>query len=244
MALKPQDNEAFIREVDEALRQEQLTSFWTRWGRWLIVLVVLGIAAFGGWLWWDHQARQKAGERGEQLAVTLDAIEEGDRAAAIKQADALAAADQPGYRAAAMLLKAAIALEGDDTQAAIAQYKAITADAELAQPYRDLALIRQTALEFDTLQPQQVVDRLKPLAVEGNPWFGSAGEMVAIAYMKMGKPDLAGPMFGAMSKDKGVPESIRTRAVQMAGLLGVDAVRTDSEELTGEPAGSGDDAGE
>src|SRR3546814_18615749 len=77
-----------------------------------------------------------------------------------------------------------------------------------------------------TLQPQQVVDRLKPLAVEGAPWFGSAGELVAIAYMKMRKPDLAGPLFAAMAKDKDVPQSIRSRARQMAGLLGVDAVET------------------
>src|SRR3546814_21032509 len=96
-------------------------------------------------------------------------------------------------------------------------------DTRLAPPFRDLALIRQTALEFDTLKPQEVVDRLKPLATEGNPWFGSAGEMVAIAYMKMRKPELSGPLFAAMSKDRSVPETIRTRAVQMAGLLGVDA---------------------
>jgi hypothetical protein len=102
-------------------------------------------------------------------------------------------------------------------------------DSSLDQPYRDLALIRQTTLEFEALQPQQVVDRLKPLAVEGAPWFGSAGEMVAIAYMKMRKPDLAGPLFAAMAKDASVPQSIRSRARQMAGLLGIDAVETPAE---------------
>ena len=29
--------------------------------------------------------------------------------------------------------------------------------------------------------PQRVIDRLKPLATPGNPWFGSAGELVAMA---------------------------------------------------------------
>lgn len=244
MAVTPQDNEAFFREVDDALRQDQLTSFWTRYGRWLIALVVIGLIAFGGWLWWNHEAEQKSGEQGEELAKTFDALGTGDKAEAAKQADALAAADQPGYRAAALLIKAALALEGGDNKAAIAQYKAIAADDKLGQPYRDLALVRQTALEFDQMQPQQVVDRLKPLAVEGGPWFGSAGEMVAIAYMKMRKPELAGPLFAAMSKDKGVPESLRTRAVQMAGLLGVDAVRTDRNEMAGAPAGGGVDEGE
>src|SRR3546814_342703 len=158
-----------------------------RYGIWLLALIVLTLVAFGGWLWWNHQAEQKAGERSEQLSKTLNTLQAGDKAAAAKQANALAEAKQPGYRAAALLIKAALALEGGDNKAAIAQYKAIAADTRLAPPFRDLALIRQTALEFDTLKPQEVVDRLKPLATEGNPWFGSAGGMVAIAYMKMRK---------------------------------------------------------
>jgi hypothetical protein len=109
----------------------------------------------------------------------------------------------------------------------------MAADSSLDQPYRDLALIRQTTIEFDALKPQQVVDRLKPLAVEGAPWFGSAGELVAIAYMKMRKPELAGPMFAAMAKDENVPQSIRSRARQMAGLLGIDAVETPAEPVQG-----------
>lgn len=241
MALTPQDNEAFFREVDDALRQDQLTSFWTCYGRWLIALVVVGLLAFGGWLYWNHRSEQKAGETGEEYSRLLDTLRAGDKAQATKQANALANADQPGYRASALLIQAAMAVESSDSKAAIAQYKAIAADETLAKPYRDLALVRQTALEFDALEPQQVIDRLKPLAAEGNPWFGSAGEMVAIAYMKLRRPELAGPLFAAMAKDRKVPETIRTRAVQMAGLLGVDAVKTDRNGQAGAPAGGGDE---
>ena len=66
--------------------------------------------------------------------------------------------------------------------------------------------------------------RLKALAVPGNPWFGSAGELVGMAYLKQGKPDLAGPLFASISRDKDTPETLRRRARQLAGLLGVDAI--------------------
>ena len=66
--------------------------------------------------------------------------------------------------------------------------------------------------------------RLSHLAVPGNPWFGSAGEMVAIAHMRMNKPDLAGPLFQKLAEDKQVPETIRSRARQLAGVMGIDAV--------------------
>ena len=75
-----------------------------------------------------------------------------------------------------------------------------------------------------------MIDRLKPLAVPGNPWFGSAGEMVAISYLNMGKSDLAGPLFAQLAKDDNVPPTIRSRALQMAGVEGIDAVELDSDE--------------
>nr|WP_218036559.1 tetratricopeptide repeat protein [Sphingobium sp. EM0848] len=214
-----------MREVDEAVRQDQLLTFWQRFGRWIVVLVVLGLAAFGGWLYWQHYTKtqsQAVSEKMDQVIAT--AVGGGTPDA--KELDALTQASQPGFRASALLVKAGTAARKGDSKAAIAAYQAMVSDSSIDQPYRDLALIRQTTLEFESLQPQQVVDRLKPLAVEGAPWFGSAGELVAIAYMKMRKNDLAGPLFAAMAKDRNVPQSIRSRARQMAGLLGVDAVET------------------
>lgn len=232
MALTPQNSEVFMREVDDAVRQDRLLTFWQRYGRIAIAALVLALAAFAGWLYWQHHVRTQSQVTSEQMdAVLATAI--GGGAPDAKQLDALTQADQPGYRAGALLTKAGVAARKGDTKGAVAIYAAMAADTGLDQPYRDLALIRQTALEFDSLKPQQVVDRLKPLAIEGAPWFGSAGELVALAYVKMGKPDLAGPMFAAMAKDANVPESIRSRARQMAGVMGIDAVETPAEPNEG-----------
>ena len=226
MALPPQSNEAFLREVDDAVRQDQLRSFWERYGRWLLVAVVVGLVAFGGWLYWQHRSSEASQATSEEMSKVLETVAGGGTPDA-KELDALTQASQPGYRATAMLAKAAVATQKGDTKGAVAIYKAMAADDSLAKPYRNLALVRQTAAEFEQLKPEDVVARLKPLAAAGDPWFGSAGEMSAIAYMKMGKPELAGPIFAAMAKDAKVPPSIRSRARQMAGLLGIDAVETE-----------------
>jgi hypothetical protein len=75
---------------------------------------------------------------------------------------------------------------------------------------------------------------LGPLAVAGNPWFGSAGELVALAHLKNNQPARAAPIFAAMAKDQKLPQSIRSRALQMAGALGIDAVT----EAEGAPSGA------
>ena len=61
------------------------------------------------------------------------------------------------------------------------------------------------------------------LAKAGNPWFGSAGEMTALALIKAGKSKQAGQLFATLAKDKSVPESIRNRSIQISGSLGADA---------------------
>jgi hypothetical protein len=46
--------------------------------------------------------------------------------------------------------------------------------------------------------------------------------MTAMALIKQNKKTEAGRLFAAIAKDKGVPEPIRDRALQLAGSLGVD----------------------
>jgi hypothetical protein len=127
----------------------------------------------------------------------------------------------------AQFTQADVLLQKNDLKGAAAKFAAIAADASLAKPFRDLALIRQTSAEYDTLKPQVVVERLRPLAVPGGPWLGSAGEMVAVAYIRQNQRPQAGTLFGQIARDPGVPETIRQRAVQMAGVLGVDATPTE-----------------
>jgi hypothetical protein len=223
LAVPPTTNEEFIREVDDELRREQALTIWKRYGRWIIALIVGGLALFAGYLWWDNDRETKRGIEGEQLSTALDDLAANKIEVAKAQLDKLATSKNEGIAVSSRLANAAVLLSKGDSKGAAAAYGAISSDANLDQPFRDLALVRQTAAEFDTLKPEDVVARLKPLAAPGNAWFGSAGEMVGIAYLKMGKPDLAGAMFGAVAKDEGVPQSIRERVVQLAGTLGVDA---------------------
>ena len=85
-------------------------------------------------------------------------------------------------------------------------------------------MIRSVAAGFDQTPPAKTIERLKPLAVPGNAWFGSAAEMTAVSWLKLNRPDRAGPLFAAIAKDSNVPSTIRARAVRIAGALGVDAV--------------------
>ncbi len=234
MALTPTDkragsDEAFLREVDDAVRASDMTNFWQRYGRWLLLVLVAGLLAFGGYIIHRNQQQAKADLQSEEFVDAMDKLRAGQEKEARTMLATLAKADQPGYRAMAQLVEANLLGEDGQTKQAIAIYAKVAGDTSLPQTFRDLALIRQTSAEFDTLAPQAVVDRLKPLATPGHAWFGSAGELTALAYIKMGKENLAGPIFAQIAKQDGLPQTLRSRAQQMAGALGVDTVQVDEK---------------
>ena len=168
----------------------------------------------------------------------MDKLRAGQEKEARAKLAVLAKADQAGYRAMAQLVEANLLGEDGETKKAIAIYAKVAGDDSLPQTFRDLALIRQVSAEFDAIPPQQVIDRLKPLATAGHPFFGSAGELTALAYMKMGKDNLAGPIFAQIAKQEDAPQTLRSRAQQMAGALGIDTVQLDANRNATSKAGA------
>lgn len=229
MALPPEidPGESFVREVDEEYRRDQLAQFWTRYGRWLLIALGVFLLALAGYLYWREEQKRTAGDFGAEFIQAGDALEASNYERANPVIAKAVAAGQPGYEAVGRLTQAAVAAREGKPQDAANLYAAIAADDDIAEPFRELATIRQLMLQFDAMPYATLVTKLTPMAKAGNPWFGSAGEMLAIAHMRAGKPELAAPIFAAIAKDTGVPASIRARTGQMASMLGANPIPTD-----------------
>ncbi|MFM2300488.1 MAG: hypothetical protein RLZZ84_224 [Pseudomonadota bacterium] len=228
--MNPNDRDAaaqdgFLREVDDALRQDDLLRLTQRYGKAVAGVIIAGLLGLAGYLYWDHSRNQAAAELSERTILALDRLGSGGVAAdaAARDLEPLMKDGSAGSRANAAMLHAAILQEQGKGDQAAKEFAALAADASAPQPLRDFALLRAVTLDFDKLAPADAIARLKPLAIPGNPWFGSAGEMTAIAYLKLNQTDKAGPLLAAIGKDDKVTKSIRARARQLAGQLGYDA---------------------
>lgn len=230
MAVPPDKDVAFLREVDGELRRDELVRAWRRYGIAAIAAIVLAILGFGGWQLRRAHEQSVSGDQGDTLTKAYEDMTAAHPAAAQASFDTLAKSNADGYRALALMGQADLLLQRNDLRGAAAKFAAIVGDPAIGQPFRDFALIRQTGAEFDTLKPEVVVARLRGLAVGGNPWFGSAGEMVAVSYLRMNRRDLAGLLYGQIAREPDMAETLRQRAVQMAGILGVDAVNEAKEQ--------------
>jgi hypothetical protein len=232
LALPNDPAESFVREVDENLRRDQLRDMAKSHGKWLVVAVILLLVSVGGYLFWRDRQKQQVADQTETLSAAIDKIGGGNVKGAASDLEPLSNASNDVVRASSELARAAVALRQNDRKTALDIYKRIAADKGMPQPYRDLATVRGTMIEYDQLKPDEIIARITPLAEPGKPFFGTAGEMVALARLAKGDRNGAGQMFARIAGDRQVPEPIRSRAIQFAGSLGVDATAA----LPAEPA--------
>ena len=226
MARAPDTGDAFVREVDDAYRRDRVGRLWSRYARWLFVGIGVLLIAAAALLYWQSQRRDAADARGQVFAAALADIAANRVDAATPKLGQLAQAPEPGYRALAALTRASVAARGSDPAPAAAELERVIADDATGKPFRDLALLRLVMLRFDAMPPATVVARLAPLARPGNPWFGSAAELTALAHLRDGKPALARPLLSAIIADNSVPISIRARVQPMLSAIpGSDAPR-------------------
>ncbi|MFA9201418.1 MAG: tetratricopeptide repeat protein [Cypionkella sp.] len=216
--------DVLLREVDDAVRQDQYAEAAQRFGKPALAAVALVLAAFGGYLFWNSRQDAAREADSERLVGALDKVEGGDLPGGDAALAPLIADGGDGARAAARLLKAGIALEQAKPAEAAALFDQVAADGDAPQALRDVATIRAVAARYDTMKPAEVIARLKPLAVPGGPFFGPAGELVAMAHLDQGQQAEAGALFAAIARDDDTSDTLRARTRQMAGLLGVDAI--------------------
>lgn len=224
MASRPDNPDIFLQEVDEAVRADRAASFMRDYGRYLIVLIFAGLIGFGGWLYWQNQREISAGESGRTFSAALEAMGNGRPKAASDQVASLAAGNDATYRALALMVQGNAALAEGQTTIAAARFGSVANDASVPVAMRNVALLRQTLAEFDTLPPETVIARLRALVAAPGPAFANAAELTALAELKRGNERAAGLLFKRIAETPDVPDALKSRALQMAGTLGVDAV--------------------
>ena len=220
----PRDD-AFIREVDEAYREDEMKRFFRRYGRWLLLAVGVGLAALGGWLWWQAEQVRRSEALSEQFQAALDKAESGSTTEAVAAFEEIGKSGNPSYRSLAAFSQAGIAQTGGDAEKAAQLFKSVADDPKAAQPLRDSATMKYLRVEFDKLPPAEVLKLVDPYLAGDSPWFPVAGEMAALAHVKAGAPDKAGPLFYRIAADERTPQSLRARAEQMAAALGHDLTK-------------------
>ena len=208
-----------FREVDEDLRRENLEKIWKRYGKVILALalvLVLGVAGLQAWKAYDRQQRQQQSDR---FAAALATAQNGDPAAA---AEALAEWSKPdggGYPGLAALERARLLADTGDTARAIAVWDQIAADSDLGSGFRAMATLLSVLHQIEDGDPDELRQRLVPLAAPGSAFRGSAWELMAVLALREGDTSRARALYTQISDDRELPGGVRARATQMLAAL-------------------------
>ena len=132
------NTDEFIREVDEAVRQEQWLKLWKQYGSYIVaavLAVVIGTAAGVGWRTWQQGQRLDEARR---YAAAQQMLSNERPAEAAEAFAALAEDASSGYRVLARLRAAEARAAAGDPVAATAILEQLAANDDAAPRYRSL----------------------------------------------------------------------------------------------------------
>ncbi|NBN64070.1 tetratricopeptide repeat protein [Microvirga tunisiensis] len=207
-----------FREVDEDIRHEKYRRLWDRFGVYVIilaVLVVVGTAGYRGWLYWEGQQAQKAGDT---FMAAVRAADAGNSAEAQTLFESLAQSTG-GYPVLARMRAATdLARQGNEAEA-LARFDAIAADSSADPLLRGLAAIRAGYIALDSADYATVAGRLQPLAANDNPWRFAAREILAFSAWKQGDLTAAQSWVDQIAGDAAAPRDIAGRVGLLNDLI-------------------------
>jgi hypothetical protein len=214
------NTDEFIREVDEAVRQDQWLKLWRQYGNYIIgaaLAVVIGAAAGVGWRTWQQNVRFDEARR----FAAAEQMLQGEMPAEAAQAFATLAEDSSGgYRVLARLRAAQAEAEAGDSAAASAVLDRLATDDDAAPIYRSLGELLAAQQQFAQAQAAVPLSELEPLSGSDGPWRHSALELRALAQMQSGDTVAARQTLDDLLADPLTPPNLARRAAELLAFLG------------------------
>jgi hypothetical protein len=209
-------SDEFLREVDEAVRQDRWMKLWQRYGAYVIgaaLAIVIGTAAGVGWRAWQESERAAEAEAYMAAAELLRAGRPAEAAAAF---EALAGESDSGYAVLARLQAAQALGEAGDAAGKLGVLEQLAGDNATPTLYRDLGEILAAQEQFGETTP----DDLARLTAADNPWRYSALELSALAQLRAGDTAAARATLAQLVDDPRTPPNLGRRAAELLSALG------------------------
>jgi hypothetical protein len=241
------EDSVILKEVDQALEEDQTWEFFRKNGIALAAAAVLIVGGVAGWQFWGHMRTQTAERQALEFRNAVELLAENPDAG--RAALEAVAVEKGGYGALAGLRRAASYAASGERLKALEIYRSIAAG-NSPKRIRELAQLRAGYLALADGR-DAVMSDLGNLAEESGPFSYYAREILGIASLQAEDYESAASTFSQLSLDIGSPDGVRERAEEFsalaaAGKAGVNiAGKTELDDLLnalGESQPAGDEA--
>ena len=211
--------DAFIREIDEELKNEKLQRLWDKYGLFIILFVVAAVSAavsFETFKSWNEKRNQ---EFSNAYAYALNLQNQGRYAEAADILQNLEKAKRGVYSDIAQIQLANIKLEQGETEAAIALLENASANSSFNPQMREVATIKLASLKLDYAQAEEIQNLLSQFVNKPGTWTNTAKELLAMLAIRESDFETARNLYQELSSAENGSESSRARAADMLNVL-------------------------
>ena len=210
--------DAFIREVDEDVKNDNLRIFWNKYGLYVILFVVfcltlaVSFESLKAWKVRRDQAMTNAyistlnmknnGKLNESLVMLKKISEDGNGI----------------YRDIAKLQTVNVLLEQGNKDQAVKELKEIVNNVKINESLRSASRLKLVSLQFDDMTSAQIEETLSPI-VEDKNWSPYAKEFMAMSAIKDNDLEKAKILYSEILAIPDLSENFRTRTMDILSVL-------------------------
>lgn len=205
--------DAFIMEVDEEVKNDNMKVFFQKYGLFIILFVVLVLSATVSFetikSWRDNQFKAKtdtylAANSASTLEDTLNALEK------------IASGNYGIYSELARIQIADVLFDMNKDEDAFNMLGALASNDELNPRVRNLAALKLAARKVDTATFDEIEALLLPVIAADDSWTPIAKEYLAMAAIKDGQIEKARDLYQQILQDSRTSDEFRTRIQDMS----------------------------
>ena len=216
--INPEYTDAFIQEIDEDVKNDNLKVLWDKYGIFVVLLVVLAVSAtvsFEKIRSWKAEQNQQTTENYMSAAQLRENPEE--TIAALQQINQ---SNQGIFSDFAKLQIANVLFNQNKNEEAMAALQSLIDDKQTNDEVKNIALIKLATYKVDQLPRAEFEALVKPIIDANNSWTPLAQDLLAMSAIQEGDVDTARSIYENILKIKDLPEGFKTKVQDMLTSLG------------------------
>lgn len=209
--------DAFIQEVTEDVKNENLKVLWNKYGLFIILFVVIAVTAAVSFEtikgWRDAKYQQQT----ENYLSALQSSENYENS--LKALEKIAAANQGVYSELARVQIATVLFEQGKNAEAETMLQTIADNDELNPRIRNLAALKLATYKIDTAPRAEIEALLQPVIAADNSWSPLATDLLAMAAIRDGDTETARALYKSLLENGNISDNFKNRIQDMLSTL-------------------------
>ncbi len=223
MKKKPEVNkeeDAFLREVEEDLKNESLKKLWDKYGLFIVVFVTavltLAVSYESIKSWYIRRAENWA----NAYSVALALQNQGKYQESIDALNMIINKNFGAYAPLAKMQQVNVLLDSGKQALALDKLAELIADKKYPSQLRDVAIIKLASFKQDEAPRAEMEKILSPIISQpDNSWYATAQYMMAAVSLRDGDKEHAKAIYDSLLKDNNVSEELKNKIKDILSVL-------------------------